>query len=101
MGLRPHPRRQNATRFDWIFGHASPRDRPDGSLEGKGPMSTSTTRACPKCSTAISTSSKFCPSCGSSVSGVFSGGGTPLDGTAVLSAESVDTVLPILQDATS
>ena len=60
----------------------------------------STIRACPKCSTGIPSDSKFCPSCGTAVSGIFSGGGSPLDGTAVLAVEQVDTLFPILQDAT-
>jgi hypothetical protein len=63
-------------------------------------MSTSTLRACPKCSTQISGDSKFCPSCGAAVSGIFSGGGSALDGTAVLAPENVDTVFPLLQEAT-
>src|SRR3954468_12887023 len=63
-------------------------------------MTAATTRACPKCSTGIPSDSKFCPSCGTAVSGIFSGGGSPLDGTAVLAVENVDTLFPILQDAT-
>src|SRR5512140_155360 len=63
-------------------------------------MTAATTRACPNCSTPIPSDSKFCPSCGTAVSGIFSGGGTPLAGTAVLPAEQVDTLFPILQDAT-
>src|SRR3954464_5688814 len=63
-------------------------------------MSTATTKACPKCNAAVAAGAKFCPSCGSSISGIFSGGGTPLDGTAILSAEQQDTVFPILQEAT-
>src|SRR3954471_24147721 len=63
-------------------------------------MTAATTRACPKCSTQIGSDSKFCPSCGASVSGIFSGGGSALDGTAMLAPEDVDTLYPILQDAT-
>src|ERR1051325_1337948 len=63
-------------------------------------MTAATTRACPKCSTHINSDSKFCPSCGAAVSGIFSGGGSALDGTAVLAPENVDTVFPLLQDAT-
>lgn len=59
-----------------------------------------TTRACPKCSTNVSAETKFCPNCGAGVSGIFSGGGSPLDGTAMLGIEQVDTLFPILQDAT-
>src|ERR1051326_6669156 len=63
-------------------------------------MTAATLRACPKCSTQISGDSKFCPSCGAAVSGIFSGGGSALDGTAVLAPENVDTLFPLLQDAT-
>ena len=63
-------------------------------------MTAATLRACPKCSTQISGDSKFCPSCGAAVSGIFSGGGSALDGTAVLAPENVDTVFPLLQEAT-
>ena len=60
----------------------------------------STTRTCPKCNSAVAADTKFCPNCGSAVSGIFSGGGSPVDGTAVLGVEQVDTLFPILQDAT-
>ncbi|CAN5119535.1 hypothetical protein BH09GEM1_BH09GEM1_39650 [soil metagenome] len=60
----------------------------------------STTRACPKCSSAVAATSQFCPTCGTAVSGIFSGSGTPLAGTAVVPSGAVDTVLPLLQDAT-
>jgi eukaryotic-like serine/threonine-protein kinase len=63
-------------------------------------MTAAATRACPNCSTGIPSDSKFCPSCGTAVSGIFSGGGSPLDGTAVVPVEQVDTLFPILQDAT-
>ena len=56
-----------------------------------------TTRACPKCSFTVSADTKFCPNC---VSGIFSGGGSPMEGTAVLGVEQVDTLFPLLQDAT-
>lgn len=59
-----------------------------------------TTRACPKCSSTVAADTKFCPNCGSAVSGIFSGGGSPMDGTAMLGIEQVDTLFPILQDAT-
>jgi uncharacterized Zn finger protein (UPF0148 family) len=57
---------------------------------------TTTTRTCPKCSEPLADGAKFCPSCGASTSGIFSGGGTPQDGTAMLSPEQVDTVVPLL-----
>jgi serine/threonine protein kinase len=63
-------------------------------------MSTATTRACPKCNSQVAADTKFCPNCGTAVSGIFSGGGTPMDGTAVLGVEQVDTLFPILQEAT-
>ena len=63
-------------------------------------MSTATTRACPKCNTVVAADTKFCPNCGASVSGIFSGGGSPQDGTAMLGVEQVDTLYPILAEAT-
>jgi serine/threonine-protein kinase len=63
-------------------------------------MTTATTRACPKCNSAVAAETKFCPNCGAAVSGVFSGGGTPQDGTAQLGVDQVDTLYPILADAT-
>lgn len=60
----------------------------------------STTRTCPKCSNSVASDTKFCPNCGSAVSGIFSGGGSAMEGTAVLGVEAVDTLFPILQDAT-
>jgi serine/threonine protein kinase len=63
-------------------------------------MATATTKACPKCNTAVGADSKFCPNCGSSVSGIFSGGGSAMDGTAQIGVEQVDTLYPILADAT-
>lgn len=59
-----------------------------------------TTRACPKCNSTVAADTKFCPNCGSAVSGIFSGGGSAMEGTAVLGVEQVDTLFPILQDAT-
>jgi serine/threonine protein kinase len=59
-----------------------------------------TARACPKCGTSVAAETKFCPNCGNAVSGIFSGGGSPMDGTAMLGVEQVDTLVPILQDAT-
>src|SRR5438477_12657992 len=62
---------------------------------------TTTTRTCPKCNNAVAADTKFCPNCGSAVSGIFSGGGSsPIVGTAMLAPEQVDTLFPILQDAT-
>src|ERR1043166_2185466 len=63
-------------------------------------MTAATTRACPKCNSQVASDSKFCPSCGAAVSGIFSGGGRALDGPAVLAPENVDTLFPLLQDAT-
>ena len=63
-------------------------------------MSTATTKTCPKCNAAVGSDTKFCPNCGASVSGIFSGGGSPQDGTAVLGADQVDTLYPILAEAT-
>jgi serine/threonine-protein kinase len=60
----------------------------------------STTRTCPKCNNSVASDTKFCPNCGSAVSGIFSGGGSAMEGTAVLGVEAVDTLFPILQDAT-
>ena len=60
----------------------------------------SSTRTCPKCNNSVSSDTKFCPNCGAAVSGIFSGGGSPVDGTAVLGVEQVDTLFPILQEAT-
>jgi hypothetical protein len=60
----------------------------------------STTRTCPKCNNSVAADTKFCPNCGAAVSGIFSGGGSPVDGTAVLGVEQVDTLFPILQEAT-
>src|SRR3954471_2498357 len=59
-----------------------------------------TTRACPKCNSNVAADTKFCPNCGSAVSGIFSGGGSPLEGTAMVPAGEVDTLFLILQDAT-
>src|SRR5260370_8769590 len=60
----------------------------------------SATRTCPKCNNSVGADTKFCPNCGAAVSGIFSGGGSPVDGTAVLGVEQVDTLFPILQEAT-
>lgn len=59
-----------------------------------------TARACPKCGTSVAAETKFCPNCGNAVSGIFSGGGSPMDGTAMLGVEQIDTLAPILQEAT-
>src|SRR5438874_8892604 len=68
-------------------------------VEGEN-MSQTQVTTCPKCSASIAPGAKFCPSCGNAISGIFSGGGTPLEGTAILSAEQQDTLFPILQEAT-
>jgi serine/threonine-protein kinase len=60
----------------------------------------STTRTCPKCNNSVAADTKFCPNCGAAVSGIFSGGGSAMEGTAVLGVEAVDTLFPILQEAT-
>ena len=63
-------------------------------------MTAATTKACPKCSSSLAADAKFCPNCGASVSGIFSGGGSAQDGTAQLGVDQVDTVYPMLAEAT-
>jgi serine/threonine protein kinase len=63
-------------------------------------MTSATTKACPKCTTTLAADAKFCPNCGASVSGIFSGGGTPQDGTAQIGSDQIDTVYPMLAEAT-
>src|SRR4051812_16639210 len=63
-------------------------------------MTTATTKACPKCNAVVASDTKFCPNCGAGVSGIFSGGGTPQDGTAMIGADQIDTLYPILAEAT-
>lgn len=63
-------------------------------------MTPTKTTTCGNCGNALEPNAKFCPACGTATSGIFSGGGSPLAGTAIVMAEDADTLFPILQDAT-
>lgn len=63
-------------------------------------MTPTKTATCANCGNGLEPNAKFCPACGTATSGIFSGGGSPLAGTAIVMAEDADTLFPILQDAT-